>query len=83
MSFRDTTDYAIPSFYVSVFVIYPTQLIAEMDAINFVFLFSTFCQLSRLTFISNRINEGVSGKPTNLLKEHVDFLLLSHAGQNY
>ena len=43
-----------------------TQLIADIDAINFVFLFSTFCQLSRLTFISNRINEGVSGKPTNL-----------------
>ena len=43
-----------------------TQLIAETDAINFVFLFPTFCQLSRLTFISNRINEGVSGKPTNL-----------------
>ena len=29
-------------------------------------LFSNFCQLSRLTFIRNRINEGVSGKPTNL-----------------
>ena len=43
-----------------------TQMIAEIDGINFVFLFSTFCQLSRQAFISNRINERVSGKPTNL-----------------
>ena len=59
------------------FYISYTQLIAEIDAINFVFLFSTFCQLLRLTFISNRINKEVSPKPTNLLKEHVDFLLKS------
>ena len=43
-----------------------TQMIAEIDGINFVFLFSSFCQLSRQAFISNRINERVSGKPTNL-----------------
>ena len=43
-----------------------TQMIAEIDGINFVFLFSTFCQLSRQAFISNRVNERVSGKPTNL-----------------
>ena len=41
-------------------------MIAEIDGINFVFLFSTFCQLSRQAFISNRINERASGKPTNL-----------------
>ena len=82
MSFRDSSDYAIPSTYF-VFLclgfcyISYTQLIAEIDAINFVFLFSTFWQLSCLTFISNRINKGVSPKPTNLLKEHVDFLLKS------
>ena len=42
-----------------------TQMITEIDGIDFVFLFSTLCQLSCLTFISNRINEGVSGNPTN------------------
>ena len=43
-----------------------TQLITEIDAINFVFLLSTFCLLSRLAFVINRINEGVPEKPTNL-----------------
>ena len=52
-----------PGYYWICYSVY-THLIAEIDAINFVF--STFCQLSRLTFISNRINEGVSRKPTNL-----------------
>ena len=42
-----------------------TQLIAEMQLILLLF-FSILCQLSRLAFISNRINGEVSGKPINL-----------------
>ena len=69
VSFRDTTEYAIPStyfffFFMSRFSLY-TQLIAEMQLILLLF-FSIFCQLSRLAFISNRSNGGVSGKPINL-----------------
>ena len=68
VSFRDTTEYAIPStyfffFYVSVFVIHSVDC---RNAVNFAFVFSIFCQLSRLAFISNRSNGGVSGKPINL-----------------
>ena len=46
MSFRDTTEYFIPStfFFLCLGFCYIsyTQLIAEIDAINFVFLFSMF-----------------------------------------
>ena len=57
-----------------------TRFIAEIDAINFVFLFSTFCPLLRVTFISNRINEG---KMNILFIFHRNFFLLNLIDHQY